>query len=302
MPYDVVVVGNAGVDTNVYLPGQDIDFSVEANFTQNIDCIGQAGAYASRGYASLGLKVGFIGAVGADVNGDWIRQTLTHQDIGTEGLFLDPAGTSRSINIMYKDGRRKNFYDGKSHMTLKAPMEIARKMFEGSRLIHFNIPNWARDLLTAAKNSGARIAADIQDVVDPADAYRQDFIRESDFIFFSAANHANPEPLMQRFWLLNPRLEIIAGMGAQGCTVGVNAVIRHYPALALDLPIVDTNGAGDALAVGYLTARLFDGAPPEESALRGQLAARYTCAQKASSDQLITREILNGYLWQERHG
>ena len=38
-PYDVAVVGNVGVDTNVYLSAQGIDFSVEANFTENIDCV-----------------------------------------------------------------------------------------------------------------------------------------------------------------------------------------------------------------------------------------------------------------------
>ncbi len=298
MAYDVVVVGNAGIDTNVYLPGQDIDFSVEANFTQNIDTIGQAGSYAARGYASLDLKVGFIGAVGADANGAWIRQVFAGQGIGVEGFFDDPQGTSRSINIMYKDGRRKNFYDGKSHMKLKAPLELSVQMLQGARLAHFNIPNWARELLPLARSSGARIASDIQDVVDPADPYRKDFICNSDFLFFSAANHADPESLMRYFWTLNPDLEIVAGMGEQGCTVGERQNVRRYPALSIDLPVVDTNGAGDALAVGYLVARVFDGAPPSEAARRGQLAARFTCAQKASSDHLITREILNRYLWE----
>ncbi|HEX6386041.1 MAG TPA: hypothetical protein VF177_15330 [Anaerolineae bacterium] len=55
-PFDVVVVGNVGVDTNVYLHGQDIDFTVEANFTENVDYVGQAGGYSSRGYAHLGKQ------------------------------------------------------------------------------------------------------------------------------------------------------------------------------------------------------------------------------------------------------
>ena len=54
--FEVVVVGNVGVDTNVYLPGVDIDFSVESNFTQNIDYVGQAGGYSARGFAQLGRK------------------------------------------------------------------------------------------------------------------------------------------------------------------------------------------------------------------------------------------------------
>lgn len=300
MSFDVIVVGNAGIDTNVYLAGDEIDFSVEANFTRNIDCIGQAGGYASRGYASMGMRTAFTGAVGSDVNGEWIRRGFSQQGIDTRGLFLDPAGTSRSVNIMYRDGHRKNFYDGKSHMTLSAPLEAARSLFEGAKLIHFNIPNWARELLPIASSSGAAIACDIQDVVDPADPYRRDFILRSNFLFFSAANHADPDPIIGYFWSMNPELEIIAGMGEQGCAVGAAHQIVHYPALSLDLPVIDTNGAGDSLAVGYLTARVMDGCLPKESALRGQLAARFCCAQDASSEQLMTRNLLSEYLEQEK--
>ena len=46
--FDVVVIGNVGIDTCIYLYGNDIDFSVEANFSQNLDYVGQAGGYASR--------------------------------------------------------------------------------------------------------------------------------------------------------------------------------------------------------------------------------------------------------------
>jgi len=51
---DVVVVGNVGIDTNVYLAGNEINFEVEANFTENLDYVGQAGGYATRGFAQLG--------------------------------------------------------------------------------------------------------------------------------------------------------------------------------------------------------------------------------------------------------
>ena len=44
---DVVVVGAVGIDTCVYLPGRDIDFSVEANFGENLDYVGQAGGFSA---------------------------------------------------------------------------------------------------------------------------------------------------------------------------------------------------------------------------------------------------------------
>jgi len=40
---DAVVVGNVGIDTNVYFQGAEVDFGREANFTENLDNVGQAG-------------------------------------------------------------------------------------------------------------------------------------------------------------------------------------------------------------------------------------------------------------------
>lgn len=48
---DVVVIGNVGVDTCVIHPDGAIDFSVEANFTENVDYVGQAGGFSARGWA-----------------------------------------------------------------------------------------------------------------------------------------------------------------------------------------------------------------------------------------------------------
>jgi hypothetical protein len=47
--FDVVVVGNVGIDTNVYTHGEDINRSMESSFAENLDCVGQAGGYSSRG-------------------------------------------------------------------------------------------------------------------------------------------------------------------------------------------------------------------------------------------------------------
>ncbi len=69
IPSSVVGVGTAGVDTKVYLHGQEIDFSVESNFIQNIDYLGLTGGYASRGYNCLGRCAAYIGYVGDDLNG-----------------------------------------------------------------------------------------------------------------------------------------------------------------------------------------------------------------------------------------
>ncbi|MBN2550524.1 MAG: carbohydrate kinase family protein [Anaerolineales bacterium] len=294
-PIDVAVIGNVGIDTNIYFYGAEIDFQVETNFTENRDYIGQAGGYACRGYARLNKRTAFIGYVGDDFSGNFIRNEFARDGIDTTALFIDPAGTSRSINFMYPDGRRKNFYDGKSHMHLQPDLDICRAILAQSRLAHFNLPNWARLLLPVARELGVIVACDLQDVTRVDDPYRQDFIQAADFLFFSAANYPDPTPLIQAFLRKKSDLIILTGMGAQGCALGTHSGIQFYPPETLDEPVIDTNGAGDALAVGFLTSYLLDGYSLADSVRRGQIAARYTCTLKADSTNLITRQQLDHY-------
>lgn len=288
----VVVIGNVGIDTNIYPYGDEVDWSVEANFTENLDYVGQAGGYASRGYAQLGVRTAFIGHVGDDFSGRFVREELRRDGIDTTALFIDPAGTARSVNFMYRDGRRKNFYDGKGHMTLQPDIEMCRRVMAGARLAHFNIPNWARRLLPVARELGLTIACDIQDVTAADDPYRRDFIEQADILFFSAANHGDPTGLIRAFLRSRPGRIIVSGMGARGCVLGTEHGVKFYPPVELAEPVVDTNGAGDALAVGFLTGYVLGGCSLDQAILWGQIAARHTCAQRASSSHLITASAL----------
>jgi sugar/nucleoside kinase (ribokinase family) len=292
---DAVVIGNVGIDTNVYFHSDEPDFTRESNFTEDLDYVGQAGGYASRGYAQLGKRTAFIGYVGDDFSGRFIREEFTRDGIDLSAVFIDPAGTSRSINFMYRDGRRKNFYDGKSHMQLHPDREVCQSVLAASRLAHFNIPNWARTLLPIAKELGVTIACDLQDVVQLRDGYRDDFIAYADIVFFSAVNQAGPALLIEELLTWKPELIVVSGMGAKGCALGTREGIRYFDPVHMDAPVIDTNGAGDGLAVGFLSSYVLGGYSLEDAIRRGQIAARYTCTQKASSAHLITPELLEGY-------
>ncbi len=289
---DVVVVGNAGVDTNVYLDRDGLDPAVEGHFARNVDYAGQAGGFASRGYARLGYRTAFLGALGKDAAGEVVRAALARDGVDLRGVFLDPAGTARSVNLVFRDGGRRNFYDGKGQMALRPDLEAGHALLAGARLVHVNIANWARALVPVARELGVPVACDVQDVVDVDDSYRRDFVVGADYLFFSTANHPDPAPVMRAYWRLRPGLVLVAGMGARGCALGVGGEVRVFPPPPLDLPVVDTNGAGDALAVGFLTGRVLEGRSLEESVLRGQVAARHTCALAAPKADPVGRERL----------
>ena len=292
---DVVVVSGAGIDTNVYLPGRDVDFTVEANFSENIDYVGQAGGYSARGFARLGKRTALIDYIGDDYHGSFIREEMRRDGIDIRAVFTDPLGTRRSVNFMYQDGRRKNFYDAKGAMTITPDRIACREVLRETSLAHFNIINWSRYLLPVAKDLGLTISCDLQDVVTVEDLYRKDYINCADILFLSATNFEDPSSLVRAHMRAAPERIVVAGLGDHGCALGTNGRVSFWPAVDISEPVIDTNGAGDALAVGFLTSYCMDGFSLEESVLRAQIAARYTCSIKARSSGLITRQKLDQY-------
>ena len=101
--YELCVVGAIGVDTNCYLYNESIDYINEANFTQNIDGIGQAGGYCARISKALRNRTYFFGFIGNDWQGEMIKERFIKEQI-EHRFFLDEKGTKRSVNIVSKDG------------------------------------------------------------------------------------------------------------------------------------------------------------------------------------------------------
>ena len=291
--FDIIVIGNAGIDTNIYYHGNEIDFNVESNFTENLDYVGNAGGYSARGFAQLGYRTAFIGYVGNDFLGNHILDEFTRDGINTDAVLIDPAGTCHSINFMYPDGRRRNFYDGKGHMVLQPDIEVCRSVLKKSKLVHFNIPNWARNLLPLAKDLGLTISSDIQDVTSLDDAYRSDFIRYSDVLFFSSVNFPDPRIIMDKILTEYPEKVLISGMGSKGCALGTKTGIQYFDPVELDEVVIDSNGAGDGLATGFLSSYYLEKMSLSDSIQRGQIVARYTCTRKANTSNLITKQQLD---------
>jgi sugar/nucleoside kinase (ribokinase family) len=287
-PFEVVVVGNAGIDTNVHLAGQ-LELDHETDYTDNLDGVGQAGGYSARAFARLGWRTAFLGYVGDDALGRFLSDELTSDGVDMSYVDVDPAGTNRSVNLMAPDGGRHSFFDGKSHMTLVPNLDRWRPPFAGVRLAHFSIPNWGRHVLPIASESGALVSVDLQDIGEVDDPYRRDFVEVADVLFVSSARLDDVQHALDA--LHRPGRLVVCGRGARGCAVRDDDGYREYPAVRLREPVVDTNGAGDSLAVGLLSSYFLDGRSLDEAVHRGQTAARWCCARHGSRG-LITREQL----------
>jgi sugar/nucleoside kinase (ribokinase family) len=133
------------------------------------------------------------------------------------------------------------------------------------------------------------VSVDLQDLDDIDDAYRAEFVAAADVLFMSGANLAHPESAAAELAARRGGRIAVVGDGPRGCLVAARGRVDRYPAVTLPRPIVDTNGAGDNLAVGLLVAHLLDGLPLARSVQRAQLGARWICSQRGDAKSPLTR-------------
>ena len=283
----IAVIGAFGIDTNVF-SGSEV---YESSFSTNIDYPGQAGNYCAHVASSIGLDVTAVAALGDDIAGDWVFNALVERGVNVVRI-TDPLGTKRSVNLIRSNGTRLSFYDGRGSMDLRPnPQDPQFAYIYSAQFAHLNIVNWSRYFIKPLKEAGIPISVDLQDVTSPGDEYRVDYVKDADVIFFSAVNQSDINEFIKRYRVQNPSAIIIVGKGADGARVVSANEDISLPAVS-GAPIVDTTGAGDSLAMGFLRSYFIDGYSLKDSLLRGQITARHTCTVKSSIEGLISKQEL----------
>ena len=296
---DVVVVGAVGVDTVVY-PPHDWTWSShgEGTLAEVRDVVAHGGGYAARGYAALGYRTAFLGHVGDDEHGRRVRDALGNDGVITDGLVTS-GSTAHSVNVMDAAGARRNFYDPRLAGVDPPDDVTTTALLDRARIAHVNIPDWARHVLTPARERGVTLVVDVQDASGIDDHYRRDFVRAADLIFVSGDRLADPEDYSRGAMASGHAQAVVVGLGSRGClVVPRDQPSRLYPAIGTlpdagsgweSRPVLDTNGAGDSLAVGVASALLLDGLDLDAAVRRGLLCARWCCTLRGTSDGLATR-------------
>jgi sugar/nucleoside kinase (ribokinase family) len=169
-------------------------------------------------------------------------------------------------------------------MTLHPPEASVQAALAGTDLVLSSLPNWGRDVVARARALGRPVAVDLQDVRDPADPYRADFIASADYLFASAAHLEDPVAAAEAWFAAGPAQVVVFGMGARGALLvqrgeAGDPQVAAASAPASALPIVDTTGAGDSLATGFLDGLLFGRLSPLEALHRGQVLARIVASE-----------------------
>ncbi|MBZ3904639.1 MULTISPECIES: adenosine kinase [Streptomyces] len=284
---DVLVLGGAGVDTIVYVPELPLPFA-DSHLVPAIETrAGQTGDFLAVATHTLGLRTHHFDLLGADHEGDLVR--ALHRDRGvpfTEAPL--PGGTRRAVNLVGPDGRRCSLYDGsRSQEVDELPPDTVRALAGVSRHVHVSISQPCAASLPVLAELGVSVSTDLHDW-DGVNPYHEPFAYAADLVFVSAAALADPERTMRRITERGRAEAVVATDGARGAYHLVDGELSHIPPVAPPAPAVDSNGAGDAFAAGYLFGRL-TGEPPHRCGLLGAIAGAYACTVPSTRTDSIGR-------------
>jgi ribokinase len=198
--------------------------------------------------AALGATARFIGKRGADASGELVEADLLRRAVDVFG----PPPTGRNgivVSLVDLDGSRTMVSDRGVAPDL-APDELTAEWFEGCAWLHLSgyslmrepIGSAAERAAELARAAGGRVSVDLSSVnvirQFGADKLAARFVRiRPDVVFGNEGEHAE---------LSVPSDARVVKRGARGATIDA----QDY--LPVPGEVVDTTGAGDALAAGYL--------------------------------------------------
>ena len=230
------------------------------------------------GVGKLGGAARFVGKCGIDKMGNFFENDLKKQNV-EPALLRSDLPTGRVLSIITPDAQRSMFtYLGASAETM--PQEITAASFENAAIVHIEgylLHNL--DLIMAAviaaKAAGAKISIDLASytVVEESKDDLQKII--ADYVDILIANEDEirvytgiPDEI-KGLKKVGPLVDIaILNVGSRGSFIHCDGKIQRIYANA-DGAVVDTTGAGDLWASGFLFG-LVNGLPLKKC---GELAA-----------------------------
>lgn len=270
--FDVICVGNSAVDVPLHPVSPEI-FSYDSYpIDRIIPQVGGSGTNVSTILSRLGKSVKLITLLGNDMLGDFLIRHCESNGIDTSSIVRSSqVDTPLSIGLVRADGER-GFVVSKSSSTFSFCAEHVNPAdFSGAKALVFSsifiMPQFddagLTKIFSAAKEAGLIVCADM---MRSRTGQRIEAITSAlQYVDYFFANYEEAEFLTSQSTyntmaqtLLNAGVKhVLIKNGKEGCYIRDNETECMLPAYRNDHP-VDTIGAGDNFAAGFVSA-LLDG-------------------------------------------
>ena len=212
----------------------------------------------------LGARTGFIGKVGRDSFGDFLKTTLLENGVDVTGLVTDPVQhTTLAVVSVDKTGERSfSFYrDPSADVNLRAE-EISDEQLKNTRFLHFGSVSLTADPARSATLHAVRRAKELGAYISCDPNYRASLWSDQDT---AVRQMLAPLPLVDVLKVSDEELPLLAGTDnpeagsakLAGCgirlvlvTLGAKGAFYRFDGRTGAIPgvkctVADTNGAGD---------------------------------------------------------
>jgi len=240
-----------------------------------VKAAGGAPANVAVGLARLGVSSAFIGKVGNDAFGRFLRCTLQENEVDTRNLFFDhDHKTKLAFVSLTEDGERDfEFYGSQSANTQLTISDINQSVISGARIFHFgsisliSSPSREATLVAAkmARDNGVSVSFDpnlrlslwknskeakdrIMGGLKLVDIVKMD-AEELKFITEETDIEAGIKILLREGVKL-----VSVSLGRDGCYFASNKVAGTVK--SFNVEALDTTGAGDGFVAGMLAGIL----------------------------------------------
>lgn len=264
---------------------------------------GGSAANTACGLGKLNGEAGYIGKVGSDSLGEYFIADMQKNGV-TAHVRKDPVSTGVAAAFISKDGERTFATCLGAAVNLSAA-DLFPITFGGYNLVYiegyliYNTP-LVREIVAAAKKMGLTVAIDLAsyNVVESHREVFAEILPQCDLVFANeteAKAFTGLEPVEAARKLAEICGTAVVKVGEEGSWVAQGATLEHIaPVSAVCL---DTTGAGDLYASGYLYGWSLDAPPKVCGALGSLLSAQVVEVMGAKMDEtrweFIRKEVNN---------
>ena len=276
---DVICIGNSAVDVPLCFIDESILTTDSFPINRIVPMVGGSGSNVSTILTHLGTQVKLITMLGKDMLGDYLAEHCAQTGIDTGSIIRNGnVDTPLSIGLVRKDGER-NFIVSRSSSTFHFSVnDIDLVNIKDARLLHFAsifiMPRFDGNglvrLFGRAKEAGMIVSADMMKsrtgerlvAIEKSLAYVDYFFANFEEASFLTGLSEKKE-ICER--LLQCGIQhVIIKEGKNGCYIQDAVTEMHCPAFP-NVDVVDTIGAGDNFAAGFITG-ILDGLSLSECA------------------------------------
>ena len=292
---DLVTIGEILIDLTY--SGRDKGVPV---YTANP---GGAPANVAVAAARLGADAAFIGKVGRDYYGDFLRATLTENSVDISGMLVDKdAPTTLAVVSVSETGERSfSFYRRNCADTLLSSEEISTELLGNTRFLHFGSVSLTDDPARTATLFAAQKAKELGAVVTYDPNYRANLWnseeeaveRMKSVLGFVDILKISDEELP----LLTGTDDPVEGTRQLSDTYGISLILLTLgpdgafyrrgeetgKAEGFKVKVADTNGAGDTFFGSFLSRMIALGIYRPEQLTSEQLYESVRTANLAAS-------------------